>query len=114
MHTYLCYFRLYVSHCRSAQVLGLFSMGGGLFLKFGQSTAMSFIAPMQNAVVKQGEAAASSLSSAPSLDDAVSGLTSTLDISAYVLIAFGVFMIAVGGVGCSGACCSVRALLITV
>ena len=89
------------------------SLGGGLFLKFGQS-----LLPLPSSVFEQVAASSSSSSSQSStssdLDDGVSSvseLTSTVDVSAYVLMALSVFLLVAGVAGCAGACCKVRALL---
>ena len=91
------------------------SLGGGLFLKFGQS-----LLPLPSSVFEQVAAFSSSSSSSShsstslDLDDGVSSvseLTSTVDVSAYVLMALSVFLLVAGIVGCAGACCKVRALL---
>ena len=98
------------------QLLGLISLGGGLFLKFGRSLLQSTIESMVSSVSNQPGATSLS-SSSTSLDDGISSiseLASTVDVAAYVLVALGLFMLIVGAVGCAGACGSVRILLATV
>jgi len=100
---------------QSVQLLGLLSLGGGLFLKFGHSLLLSTIEPMMSSVAKQ--AGASSSSASASFEDdtsSISELASTVDVAAYVLVALGLFMLIVGVVGCAGACGSLRILLATV
>jgi len=101
---------------QSVQLLGLISLGGGLFLKFGRSLLLPSIESVVSSVAKQA-GATSSPSSSSSMDDGISSiseLTSTVDVAAYVLVALGLFMLIVGVVGCAGACGSLRILLATV
>jgi len=95
------------------QVLGLISLGGGLFLKFGHSLLLSTVEPTLSSVAGLADAASSSTSTSATDDgiSSISELTSTVDVAAYVLIALGLFMLIVGVVGCAGACCSVGTLL---
>jgi len=103
------------------QVLGFVSVGGGLFLRFGDSVLPSILKPVLSTVVeKAGTLSASSSassSSSSSLNDGLSSfsqLTSAADVAGYIFMALGVFVLIVGVVGCVGACCTVKALLAVV
>jgi len=100
----------------SVQLVGLLSVGGGLFLKFGHSVLPSVLKPILSSVVEQSNSlsSSSSSSSSTSLDDGVtsiSQLSSAADIAGYIFIALGLFVLVVAVVGCVGACCTVKALL---
>jgi len=94
--------------------VGLLSLAGGLFLKFGLPSvidhATAFL-PVPPGSSGDDDAATPVPAAAAARDITLSDLTPTLNVAVIVLLALGVFMTVVGVAGCAGACCSVRLLL---
>lgn len=86
------------------QIIGIAFLGGGLFLKFGQTILMPTMSSLLDGALSQAKASGVSTGS---VDDFVG----IFNIAAYVLIALGAFCFLVALCGCAGACCSVKCFL---